>query len=220
MFEEEGTARTKLLTHLGFSVPNEGSESATDEIGKKLTNTLSFDEKASKGALFEGEEGSAFLIDNGEDFFNNPQPSENNFVAEDNEFPNDKQIKKEQEEHLEGTDPSIDESIQRALVVGDYKGAVLQCMEANRMADALVIAHVGGPSLWEITRDQYLKKSPTSYLKVWILTVCVSKSPTHDKLFHCLQTSLFVFNIYRVALGCSKILTRIWVFVNAFLRFL
>jgi len=161
MFEEEGTARTKLLTHLGFSVPNEGTENATDEIGKKLTNALSFDEKAS-------EEGSEFLIDNGEDFFNNPQTSENKFTAEDSEILNDKQIKKEPEEHPESTYPSIDESIQRALVVGDYKGAVLQCMAANRMADALVIAHVGGPALWEITRDQYLKKSPTSYLKVCI----------------------------------------------------
>ncbi|PUZ73260.1 hypothetical protein GQ55_2G459900 [Panicum hallii var. hallii] len=64
------------------------------------------------------------------------------------------------------SDPSIDKSIQHALVVGDYKGAVKQCLAANRMADALVIAHAGGSALWESTRNQYLRKSISPYLKV------------------------------------------------------
>jgi protein transport protein SEC31 len=34
------------------------------------------------------------------------------------------------------------------------------------MADALVIAHAGGPALWESTRNQYLKNSVSPYLKV------------------------------------------------------
>ncbi|ONK67816.1 uncharacterized protein A4U43_C05F4080 [Asparagus officinalis] len=154
MFEEEGTARTKLLTHLGFSVPDEGSENAIDEVEKKLTNTMNLEEKS-----------STFLVDNGEEFFNSPQPSIDNLV-EDNEVPKNKQIEKESEEHRQSTDPSIDESIQRALVIGDYKGAVSQCIKANRTADALVIAHVGGPSLWKLTRDQYLRSSLSPYLKV------------------------------------------------------
>jgi protein transport protein SEC31 len=52
------------------------------------------------------------------------------------------------------------------LVLGDYKEAVAQCITANKLADALVIAHVGGTSLWEKTRDQYLKMSSSPYLKV------------------------------------------------------
>ncbi|ONK63576.1 uncharacterized protein A4U43_C07F16680 [Asparagus officinalis] len=166
MFEEEGTTKTKILTHLGFSVPNRGSENAIDEVGNKLANGMNLDDKASKHTNFEAVEGDAFFIDNGEDFFNNPQSSIDDSVDEDNEVPKDKQINKEPEEQLKINDPSIDGSIQRSLVVGDYKGAVSQCMAANRMADALVIAHVGGPSLWESTRDRYLSNSLSPYLKV------------------------------------------------------
>nr|DAD40169.1 TPA_asm: hypothetical protein HUJ06_014492 [Nelumbo nucifera] len=43
------------------------------------------------------------------------------------------------------------------------------------MADALVIAHVGSPCLWESTRDQYLKRSHSSYLKVIIYAVLYLK---------------------------------------------
>nr|XP_019707398.1 protein transport protein SEC31 homolog B isoform X2 [Elaeis guineensis] len=167
MFEEEGTARTKLLAHLGFNVPDDRSENAPDDLGKRLTNALSFD----NDALAEGGEGSAFPIDNGEEFFNNLQLSNDSLISEDHNVSNGKQIQKEPEEHMETTDPSIDDNIQRALVVGDYKGAVLQCIAANRMADALVIAHVGGPSLWESTRDQYLKNSLSPYLKVVLAMV-------------------------------------------------
>ncbi|KAI3827008.1 hypothetical protein L1987_01069 [Smallanthus sonchifolius] len=63
-------------------------------------------------------------------------------------------------------DNSFDDAIQRMLVVGDYKGAVAQCIAANMMADALVIAQVGGSSLWETTRDHYLKHNTSPYLKV------------------------------------------------------
>ena len=35
------------------------------------------------------------------------------------------------------------------------------------MADALVIAHVGGTSLWESTREKYLKTSGAPYMKVY-----------------------------------------------------
>ncbi|XP_008803356.2 protein transport protein SEC31 homolog B-like [Phoenix dactylifera] len=162
MFEEEGTARTKLLAHLGFNVPDDRSENAPDDLGKRLTSALSFD----NNALAESGEGSAFPIDNGEEFFNNLQLSNDNLISDDHNVSNGKQIQKEPEEHVETTDPSIDDNIQHALVVGDYKGAVLQCVAANRMADALVIAHVSGPSLWESTRDQYLKNSLSPYLKV------------------------------------------------------
>ena len=66
----------------------------------------------------------------------------------------------------ESSDPSFDDSVQHALVVGDYNGAVMQCISANKWADALVIAHVGNASLWESTRDQYLKMVRSPYLKV------------------------------------------------------
>ncbi|RWW67334.1 hypothetical protein BHE74_00025224 [Ensete ventricosum] len=160
MFEEEGTARTKLLCHLGFTIPDERSDNTSDSLGKLLDKTLDLD----NSSLVEGE-ASLFAIDNGEEFFNNPQISEDILADGDSVVPNGKEVHKELEEPTGTSDPAVDDSIQRALVVGDYKGAVLQCIAANRMADALVIAHAGGPSLWESTRNQYLKNNLTPYLK-------------------------------------------------------
>nr|CAD1833504.1 unnamed protein product [Ananas comosus var. bracteatus] len=161
MFEEEGTARTKLLVHFGFNVPEEGTQNASDDLSKSFAETLSLN----NGTLADGA-GDQFAVDNGEEFFNNPPSSDDSFLTEEKDSNNGRQIKNEPEEHLVTSDPSIDDSIQRALVIGDYKGAVMQCIAANRMADALVIAHVGGTSLWEITRNLYLKNSISPYLKV------------------------------------------------------
>lgn len=164
MFEEEGTARTKLLSHLGFSIPDESTDITYDDLGKQLENTLGRD----NNLLVEGE-----AIDNGEEFFNNPQIVEDSLANEDSSVPNGKEVQGEPEEPMGTHGASFDDTIQRALVVGDYKGAVLQCITANRMADALVIAHAGGPSLWESTRDQYLRNSLTPYLKVFVFYVSI-----------------------------------------------
>lgn len=169
MLEEEGTTRTKILTHLGFTVPNDASYDASDDLGKRLSAALSLDE-TSKGTVAEVGESSALSVDNGEEFFNNLQLSVDH--SQDNDAPNGKDVDKQHEEHIESSDSTIDDNIQRALIVGDYKEAVLQCMSANRMADALVIANLGGSLLWESTRDQYLKKSLSPYLKVCQNSFC------------------------------------------------
>ncbi|KAJ0977981.1 hypothetical protein J5N97_013455 [Dioscorea zingiberensis] len=154
MFEEEGTARSKLLAHLGFNV-NDESGNASNGIEKKLSGTLGLEDVG---------ESNVFPVDNDEDFFNNIQHLVGSLS--DNDVPNGKEIVKEPEELLDSSEHTTDDNIQRALVVGDYKGAVLQCISANKMADALVIANLGGSFLWESTRDQYLKKSLSPYLKV------------------------------------------------------
>ncbi|XP_010269720.1 PREDICTED: protein transport protein SEC31 homolog B-like [Nelumbo nucifera] len=173
MFEEEGTARTKLLTHLGFSIP--AQDNVQDELSQQV-NAVSLDEKSTiKTGLARDNDANIFPSDNAEDFFNNLQspkedpsvsPSIDNFVVEGDAMRNGEQVQQELDGVGETTDSSVDDSIQHALIVGDYKEAVSLCISANRMADALVIAHVGSPSLWESTRDQYLKRSPYSYLKV------------------------------------------------------
>ncbi|MQL67954.1 hypothetical protein Taro_000254, partial [Colocasia esculenta] len=165
MFEDDGTARTKLLAHLGFSVSN-GSEHVADELGSELASNLSLDQNTSEGAAVGKGESSAFDIDNGEDFFNNPVHSSDSLTVEASNAPTANVVQSELEESVESPDSSFDESIRHALIVGDYKGAVAQCISANRMADALVIAHMGGPSLWESTLDRYLSKSNLSYIKV------------------------------------------------------
>ena len=84
--------------------------------------------------------------------------------------PDSEQLQLEPDGFEESTDPAFDDAVQSALIVGDYKGAVAQCISANKMADALVIANVGGASLWESTRDQYFKISRSPYLKVVYLS--------------------------------------------------
>lgn len=173
MFEDDGAARTELLVHLGFNGPTKGNENVHDGPGQGITNSLSIAETTtSNTGLMEHSELND-PTDNGEEFFNNLQTpkglssSGSVFGVESGDIPNG-----EQEEEFEGlgepSDASFDADIQRALIVGDYEGAVLQCISANKMADALVIAQVGGNTLWQSTRDQYLKKSHSSYLKVSI----------------------------------------------------
>ncbi|OUZ99287.1 WD40 repeat [Macleaya cordata] len=166
MFEDDGTARTKLLAHLGFNVHN---DKVQDELSQEL-NAVSLDERITDEAGSTVDK-SLLSTDNGEEFFNNLQspkadPSLDNFVSESGLVPCGEEMQQESDGQGESDASSFDDSIRCALVVGDYKGAVAQCISANRMADALVIAHVGGASLWESTRDQYLKKSHSSYLKV------------------------------------------------------
>ncbi|XP_013603003.1 PREDICTED: protein transport protein SEC31 homolog A isoform X2 [Brassica oleracea var. oleracea] len=107
MLEEDGNAKTKLRTHLGFSLPCE-------------------DQK-------DQEHHATYSSENVEE---------------------------------EISDPLFDDAIERSLIVGDYKEAVAHCLSANKMADALVIAHVGGSTLWESTLDKYLKMSNAPYMKV------------------------------------------------------
>ncbi|KAJ4836661.1 Protein transport protein Sec31B [Turnera subulata] len=172
MFEEEGTARTMMLAHLGFSVPIEEKNSVEDVLSQDI-NAVRLDDTVAEKVSYENNEATLFSADDGEDFFNNlpspkadvsfTAPSENAVL--ETSAPATEEVQ-EPDGLDESVDTSFDDSIQRALVVGDYKGAVAQCISANKMADALVIAHVGGTSLWESTRDQYLKKSPSPYLKI------------------------------------------------------
>lgn len=171
MFNEDGTARSKLLSHLGFSQPQpaEDSNSVPNDVTEQM-NDLGLDEsKTIKTGVSGYKESALFATDNGEDFFNNlPSPKADTPVAPKDEVIGDsvRESHQELDGQEESSDPSFDDAVQRALVVGDYKGAVAQCISANRLSDALVIAHVGGASLWESTRDQYLKTSRSPYLKV------------------------------------------------------
>ncbi|PWA39647.1 WD40/YVTN repeat-like-containing domain, Ancestral coatomer element 1, Sec16/Sec31 [Artemisia annua] len=144
MLEDNGTTRTKLLNHLGFSLP---AEEVNDTVQNDPSQNLSL---SGLDRIEEAKEG----FDNGEDFFNNFQCP--NFVTEETAPVLEEPIAEHDLQN--GNDDSFfDDAIQRALVVGDYKGAVAQCIAANKMADALVIAQIGGDSLWESTQVDNLK---------------------------------------------------------------
>ncbi|CAJ1934243.1 unnamed protein product [Sphenostylis stenocarpa] len=201
MFEDDGTARTKLLSHLGFNVPSESKDTVNDDLSQDV-NALGVEDATVDNAGQATNETSMFSIDNGEDFFNNlPSPkadtplstSAGNFVAEN---ANGSEKIQDDAEMEESSDPSFDDSVQHALVVGDYKGAVMQCISANKWADALVIAHVGNASLWESTRDQYLKMVRSPYLKI------VSAMVSND-LLSLVNTRPLKFWKETLALLCS-----------------
>ncbi|KAF1896386.1 hypothetical protein Lal_00034084 [Lupinus albus] len=203
MFEDDGTARTKLLTHLGFNVPSDAKETVNDELSQEL-NAIGLEDAAAENVgHVPANETAIFSYDNGEDFFNNlPSPkadtplstSVGNFVAADNA--NESEKIQDDVEIEESSDPSFDDSVQHALVLGDYKGAVAQCISANKWADALVIAHVGNASLWESTRDQYLKMIRSPYLKI------VSAMVSND-LLSLVNTRPLKFWKETLALLCS-----------------
>ncbi|PQQ17145.1 protein transport protein SEC31 homolog B [Prunus yedoensis var. nudiflora] len=170
LLEDDGTARTKLITHLGFSIPEETNESVPDDLSREV-NALGLEDTTSdKVGLGSDKEATIFPTDNGEDFFNNlPSPKADTPVStsgdkfsEGDTVPFANEMQQEPDGLEESADPSFDESVQHALVVGDYKGAVAKCISANKM----VIAHAVGASLWESTRDQYLKMSHSPYLKI------------------------------------------------------
>ncbi|KAH7848764.1 hypothetical protein Vadar_007432 [Vaccinium darrowii] len=172
MFEDDGTARTKLLTHFGFSLPYEAKDTMEDELSREVSALGLEDKVADKEENVSDK--TTNLYDNGEDFFNNlPSPKAETPVSDSGDgfnvgdsVPIVEEMQQEMDGQEESDEPSFDDAIQCALVVGDYKGAVAHCIAAKKMADALVIAHVGGGSLWESTRDQYLKMSRSPYLKV------------------------------------------------------
>ncbi|XP_052211325.1 protein transport protein SEC31 homolog B-like [Diospyros lotus] len=174
MFEEDGSARTKLLTHLGFSLPIETKDTVQDDLSQGISAIGLEEKQADKGGYVPDKETTAFPSDNGEDFFNNlPSPKAETPVSHSGDkstlggsIPIVEEMQQEIVGQEEMADSSFDNAVQHALIVGDYNGAVAHCISANKMADALVIAHVGGLSLWESTRDQYLKTSHSPYLKI------------------------------------------------------
>lgn len=171
MFTEDATGRSKLLAYLGFTLPVDKTNSVNDQLSEQVKSPTTAENTTNKNGISEIKESSLCTTDSGEDFFNNlPSPKIDTPVSTPkNEFVGGDSVKEDQQEtnvQEESSDPSLDDAVQCALIVGDYKKAVAQCISANRLADALVIAHVGGTTLWEHTRDQYLKTSRSPYLKV------------------------------------------------------
>ncbi|GAB2232766.1 hypothetical protein Drorol1_Dr00011820 [Drosera rotundifolia] len=169
---EDGRGRETLLAHLGFSKREDAKDTPEDDLPQQV-NGITLD-SANEKSYEDHKDTTIYSYDNGEDFFNSlPSPkadtpvatSANNFGAAETVAAQDLA-----EEQLAGqvgnSDPASDDAVLHALVVEDYKTAVALCIAANKMADALVIAHAGGASLWESTRDQYLKTGNSPYLKV------------------------------------------------------
>lgn len=193
LLEDDGNTRSKLLTHLGFDIPTEMNDGSQEDLSQQVNAHGLEDVTTDKVVQEDNNEITVFPTDNGEDFFNNlPSPSADTPVSTSaGGFATvNTPVEPSQDEvdvFEESSDPSFDDSVQRALVVGDYRAAVALCISANKLADALVIANVGGASLWESTRDKYLKMSRSPYLKVTcfkITEVCLSLTKKKKKFVY------------------------------------
>lgn len=183
MFEDQ--ARTSLLSHLGFALPK-AEESKREELANSvelLNSEIAEKLDVSNGELRAVDEDLGFMgasklagqgevMDDGADFFNNlstpkgaisPQlvPEAQKEAVTDSVVSHEG----EQEDGLVEED-DCEQALRRALVIADFKVAVRQCLSEDRMADALVLAHVGGSELWEETLAAYFRKHCRPYQKV------------------------------------------------------
>eukprot|EP00898_Chlorokybus_atmophyticus_P008870 jgi/Chlat1/8985/Chrsp94S08270 len=150
----EPDARRQLLAHLDFAdapvaTVENGLTDATEQLTDKVAQVSVSDSPAVGG-----------VNDDGESFFENlgtqplpPVPPPPPSIATDNKDSN-------------GTADEVDMAVQRALVLGNYEAAVAACIAADRLADALLLASVGGTALWQKTQDMFILRHPRPYMRL------------------------------------------------------
>ncbi|KAM7208597.1 protein transport protein SEC31 [Naviculisporaceae sp. PSN 640] len=156
----ESDGRTKIIEHLGFSKEEEsnGAEEETAEAKEPkeestLTTTLQPNGDGAKkhkrvvSMWGDGDEGDDFLSD----------------------LAATKGAKTDDPFHLfsEGN-TALEDSITKAIILGNFEKAVDICIKEDRIADAFVIANCGGKGLLEKVQAAYLaeKKVGPSYLRL------------------------------------------------------
>ncbi|KAK9805066.1 hypothetical protein WJX73_010529 [Symbiochloris irregularis] len=67
---------------------------------------------------------------------------------------------------FDGEGGASESEIQRAIFVANYSGAVDLCLQAGRMADALLIANQGGAELWARAQAAFMARAPRPYMRI------------------------------------------------------
>lgn len=73
------------------------------------------------------------------------------------------------------TSVDTDGLISQALLLGNFEGAVELCMQAERFADAIILAIAGGDKLLKETQKRYFAKQKTNLSMVsdgFVYTLC------------------------------------------------
>ena len=165
LFQDD--ARRTLLKILGHEPPTpQEAETAEEEGGV---------EGAAEGlgglALKEGEapgDGPAEGGD-GSDFFDSLPEKSGSVPPSPKPQGNGQQSQGFRAEAPELQDEDLDQfelEIQNAIFVGDYETAVTACLEKDRLADALVLASIGGTELWDATQREYMRRANLPYMKI------------------------------------------------------
>jgi protein transport protein SEC31 len=63
---------------------------------------------------------------------------------------------------------AAEETVSRALLVGNFEAAVECCFQTGQLADALILSSCGGAELWQKTQEKYFQKEAEGrpYLKI------------------------------------------------------
>lgn len=181
MFDEQ--ARTSLLSHLGFVLPAaKDIKREEDANGVEVLNTEAIEklnvhngqvEAVGHDLGFVGDlNGQGEAIDDGADFFNNLSTPKGavspHLIPQAHTEAVEESVVLHEPDHEDGLvqEDDCEKALRYALVIADFKDAVKQCLSENKTADALILAHVGGPELWEETLAVYFKKHHRPYQKV------------------------------------------------------
>mmetsp|Transcript_32134 Transcript_32134/g.91150 ORF Transcript_32134/g.91150 Transcript_32134/m.91150 type:complete len:1157 (-) Transcript_32134:57-3527(-) len=165
LFEDD--ARRQLLTHLGFesklaevaAVTSAVEEMSVAADGEGAVPAPPPAKPAGDAAGFFDELPDQGPGDGG-DFFENlpatlPGASPKKAAAGDDMPPNSP-----------GPMEPGEMEVLSALYTGNYETAVAACLQHGRMADALVLASIGGAELWKSTQKEYMARTPKPYMTV------------------------------------------------------
>lgn len=83
----------------------------------------------------------------------------------------------------------VESIIKKAVIVGDFNTAVHACLHIEKNADALIIAHAGGPELWQNTQAEYLAKASLSVNSSILAAVAGPKSKMDDYIRQTTESS-------------------------------
>jgi len=165
LFEDD--ARRQLMDHLGFQKAEEPEAVETPTPTPPASpSPAAAPPAAEEPAAPPPEEDAAGFFDNLAESPMKPASPPPEKAAEKVEDKVDELAKAVDEIELTPEEAESEASLQAALVVGDYKTAVDVCLNSGRMADALMLASMGGDDLWQHAQKVYMQKAPRPYMKV------------------------------------------------------
>ena len=167
-FESDG--RRFLLEKLGFSdvlqtsVPTEEISDLSLQAKSPQADGLGTHADADADAFFDNADAGAFFDNLGSQ---PPRDAASPIAAGKVQRPPvSQQASLNAPREQDGTPGKDEEGIQRALLVGNYPGAVDACLKVGRFADALVIASLTGGDVWNKACKAFMKAEPRPYMKL------------------------------------------------------
>jgi protein transport protein SEC31 len=153
--------RKQIVEYLGFSQEDEKPEEATNGTTEGAETKEETAAEPAKLAPVKGHKKNRLSM-----FFSDNAEGEDDFLAS---LSATKGAKTDNPFHLfADSDTTVEKSITKALMLGDFEKATGICLKEGRMADAFMIANCGGKELVDSVQSAYLaqKTGMPSYLRL------------------------------------------------------